>query len=448
MIRVIVISIIYAINVVAAQSAFIALLTLPLFIIIALNLARIKTPELKKDDMFWFLMFIFFVIGPCQSIHGGMIGARPDSPIGGVTRYIYENSEFILAMAIVVLFSIAFSTVANIAERRDRNRSQGTYANVEPDPHVLFGVVILSFLLFVVLSGGVSNLLAARLEKVGEDIAQGRTIPLAMQMICTCVIAASWRARPLNNIVALAPLAGALCLLAIAQNPFNTSRFALLGTWIPVVLTLLRGNVRATSFYAVALLSIVFLFPILSVTTRVGIDGLDQIDATLLFDGFFKLPFVDIFDTLVHAVRMVEQSGWLYGQKTLAIVLFFVPRIVWPDKPIVGGLDVGNDLFNARMVGTPNLSFFIGGDFYMDFGLIAVVIGGAVCGYLFGRISGRGFSMFFGQNIYNYVLIAALPILIRGPVGAILMLFTCQIAVILLLHNSVRLFNSLKRAEV
>lgn len=99
----------------------------------------------------------------------------------------------------------------------------------------------------------------------------------------------------------------------------------------------------------------------------------------------------------------------------------------------VGGLDVGGDLFAAGMYGTPNLSFFFGCDFYMDFGLVGVTAGGIVSALVLRAMIRSGQDGFFGIRVMPFFIGASLPILLRGPVGAVLPLFVCQFLVMKLL---------------
>jgi hypothetical protein len=104
----------------------------------------------------------------------------------------------------------------------------------------------------------------------------------------------------------------------------------------------------------------------------------------------------------------------------------------------VGGLDVGNELFAAGMYGTPNLSFFVGCDLYMDFGFAGVVLGGVVTAMLLRSVLMAKWGVFGGISVSRVLIVSSIPILLRGPVGAVLPLFVCQIAVLLALSRPVR----------
>lgn len=424
MLRLTFLTILYLAAMATSQEVFSIVLTAPLFIIIAINVQAIRTPFLTRDDVFWFCMFLFFVVGPCQMIHDNQIGNPAAETL--VTTYEYSRAEFVQAMAIVVAFAGAF-TVGVISRRNKKGAESQANARSINMPFLAW-MVGLSFAMCIVLSGGLANLLAPRLDQDFDATYKAFPLALAAQTVATALIAASWREKLRWNNRRLPCLIIALALLAICQNPFNTPRFFLLAGWTPTLLALCRGRFRAALFYPACLFGVIVLMPILSATSRHGVTSLRDLDSVVTTENFRQAPFLDVFDTLVHSVRFMSYTPPFDGQKTLAIALFFVPRDLWPGKPIVGGLDIGNELHSVRMAGTSNLSFFVGGDFYMDFGFAGVLCGGFLCGYWFlmnsrggaGRESSR-------DRILEYIIIGSIPILVRGPVGAVLPLVTCQV---------------------
>jgi hypothetical protein len=241
-----------------------------------------------------------------------------------------------------------------------------------------------------------------------------------------------------SRLISLAPLLLVIALLAFSRHPFYAPRFMLLAVWGPVMLALCGGRVAAAWFYVVGLLALTILFPVLNITTRLGLDGVGDLSEISVFGNFFDIPSVDVFDMAVHAVRFMSAHDQMWGEKLTAILLFFVPRTAWPGKPVVGGLDVGNELFAAGMYGTPNLSFFAGCDLYMDFGFAGVALGGVVTAVLLRSVLMAKWGVFGGVSVSRILIAASMPILLRGPVGAVLPLFVCQIAIVLALSRSVR----------
>ncbi len=240
-------------------------------------------------------------------------------------------------------------------------------------------------------------------------VGQGALVASAAMM--TAAFAANRRRRAADVLNLLC----CLTLLAIAFNPLNTSRFGLIAAWLPIALIVVPAIRKPAVFAAITLFSIIVVMPILSVTTRFGWD-LDRVLSSSERGSIGDIPYIDTFDALLHGVYYAHQFGLQFGAKILSIVLCFVPRGLWAEKPPVSGLDIGNHLFVQGLVGTPNLSMPIVGDFYMDFGLVGVVVGaGAVALGFRGLL--RLQPVVAGHPVYSYLLIAALPIVVRGAVA-------------------------------
>lgn len=435
MIRVTIVLALYGVNAIFAANPAAIALTLPVLLLVLIGLGRIRSPLFQIGDMFWFCVFIFFALSPLQRMGDGTIGGD-----WSVTRFTYESGEYLMAMAIALLFLAPFAFV------RMEAPAGHIPVGAKPPAQWVFGLNLVSFVLFVVLQGGVEQVLSPRLEQTSSDATMLSQIFLASQAVTAAILMAN--ARQAHGKRTVLPLLSiAILLLIIVRNPFNASRFSLLAAWVPLVLAMFGGRIHVGWFYAAALGALLVVFPILSLTTRQGIEGMGQIGEIAFSENLLGIPFIDVFDTLVHAVRYMSTQDWMLGQKLVAILLFFVPRSLWPDKPIVGGLDIGQSLFDAGMAGTPNLSFFIGADLYMDFGLVGVALGGVLCALLMARACASRMRIFYGDAIIHFVIIASLPILLRGPVGAVLPLVSCQIGVLILLSRIARPARTTARLE-
>jgi hypothetical protein len=367
------------------------------------------------------------VISPLQRIHGDRIGG-----VTAITAYAYEPEEFIVAMLVVLLFCLPFVLVP-----MGRVSTPVAEASRFPSLPLLLLLNGLAFIAFVLSQGGVERLLSSRLEQDASQAFIGSMLFLGVQSVTACLVAAMCRASrhwPASMVSLLLVIA----LLAIARNPFNAPRFMLLAVWGPVMLALVGGKVSAAWFYAVCLVALTVVFPMLNITTRSGLEGLDDLSQISVIGNFFDIPSIDVFDMAVHAVRFMSVHDHMWGEKLVAILLFFVPRALWPGKPIVGGLDVGGELFAAGMYGTPNLSFFVGCDLYMDFGFIGVALGGVIASLALRWILKAEWGVFGGFAISRFVIASSLPILLRGPVGAVLPLFVCQMVVVAVLFLSAK----------
>lgn len=403
----------------AATPASIAL-TFPVMALAVAGLARIGSRHVQVGDMFWFCVFVFFVLGPIQAMDRWSLRPRP-----GWAEIGYAPDTFLMASLIVFVFLLPFAFIRMEWRNRD-------FAGKIPAPKLLMILNLAATFLFVLGQGGLSNTIAPRLEQAGTETFIGNMLFLGIQTVTAALLALDFAHKRTRRAALL--LAFAILLLALTRNPFNASRFSLLAAWVPLLLALFGGRMPAALFYPASLFGLTVLFPLLSTTTRWGTEGLSALPQIDIAAHLLSIPFVDVYDTLVHAVHMMAFRDWTVFEKLAAIVLFFIPRALWPDKPLVGGLDIGQALHAGGAAGTPNLSFFIAGDFYMDLGLPGVAIGGVLCALLLGWALTRRMGVFRGVPVLHFLLIASLPILLRGPVGAVIPLFAMQVFALLVIH--------------
>lgn len=384
--------------------------------------ARNGSEEVDAIDVFWLLWTLFFVVRPAQALIGNsatMYAAR--------APFHYDPDIILLTFAALYIFSIVMLALLPHTGRASR------IVEVAPTPGLLLFAALAGFVVTVALSGDLGNLLAARYDKQAEQISplvaasQGALIASAVMMTGAFV---GSRRRGTADLLALL---GCLLLLAVAFNPLNTSRFGLIGAWLPIALVVVPTIRKPVVFAGITLFSIIVVMPVLSVTTRFGWD-FDRVLSSKERGSLGEIPYIDTFDTLLHGVYFAQQFSMQFGAKMLSIVLCFVPRSWWAEKPTVSGLDIGNQLYVQGLVGTPNLSMPIVGDFYMDFGLVGVVFGAVAVALAF-RALLRVQPVVAGNPIYGYLLIAALPIVVRGAIGAVILLPACTVLACLLLSS-------------
>ncbi|KAF1700352.1 hypothetical protein CSC68_11970 [Pseudoxanthomonas suwonensis] len=390
------------------------LLTLPTFVIAAFRLNAIKRSEFSAQDMLWLTILLFFVIAPIQSIsnHGFLSGTTRGAS--------YELEDFVLAQSIV---TISVAILALFDRRIEPSKNFG-HGKCITDDHLFLIVFIclISFVAYVASSGGISNVLLPRREKSREEIFILRLGFLAVLAVGTMVLAA--KRRPWG-LLSTATFVACAALLLVCVNPLNSARFFLVASWFPVIALLLGPKLRFVPVFAAMLFGVLVFMPLASLTSRVGVGGFALLGESEYAKDVLRIKDMDVFDTLVHACRMMRHMDYMIGENALAILLFFVPRTVWPDKPIVGGLIVGNDLYTNWYAGTQNLSFYVAGDLYLDFGLLGVAAGFVVIGYLWRKTVTSSLLVVDGSPIFSAILMGSLPILIRGPLGAVIGYFFC-----------------------
>lgn len=426
-----------------------ALLTFPLFLIILSQVARLKGSRFISLDMIWFCALAFFVIAPTQSLSDGYM-----SNGGGVSFIKFSWNELIKAEIIVCLSFSAFILGRILIQpfkpiQKDLLESNTPALN-KNCVVLLLASAVTFFLLYVVFSGGLMNVLASRDDKTGDANGILGPLFLAMHAVATIFLSVALRSALSRRKedskglwFRLFAFAISSLLLLISANPLNMARFVLIASWFPVIMALFGSRVKYIHVYLSLFLGLVVAMPLMSISTRGGIEGVKQFGGTSYAKDVFLLKDIDVFDTLVYSVKMMENRDYYLGKNSLAIVLFFVPRSIWPDKPIVGGLIAGNEIYRWYGAGTPNLSYCIAGDFYMDFGYLGVVVGSLVIAFAF-YFTSRSDVRYDGVRLSELVVAGSIPILVRGPVGAVVGYFVCLILAIYFYRTVFRTFASMK----
>lgn len=410
------------------------ILTFPTFVIAAWRLSCAKTKEFTAHDMLWLTVLFFFVVSPIQSINSnGFLG-------GTTSGVMYEDADFLAAQVIV---TISVSILAMFDGRRNSGVIIGREQLGRDQVIMVLIICIFSFLAFIYFSGGLATVLLPRREKSREDVFILRLGFLAMLAVGTMLLAANKK-----KLYSIASLCACGLMLLVCVNPLNSPRFFFLASWFPVAIILFRNNLKFVMVFAAIIFGILVYMPIASLTSRRGLEGLALLKDSQYANDILRLKDMDVFDTLVHACSMMHQGGFMFGKNIAAIIFFFIPRSIWPDKPIVGGLIVGDDLYYNWYAGTHNLSFFVGGDLYMDFGYIGVAFGFIIIGMLWKKSVNAKLLCLNRVSVFSCILMGSIPILLRGPLGAVIGYFFCLLMACLIYGNLVKVnFSSDYKVE-
>ena len=389
-------------------------LVLPVWLITLLASSRSNKEDFDVVDMFWLLNTLSFVVAPLVTIYepeGSQIfstGAIVPLNFGHSLTYRQDQifELYFLIFMVTVINAVVLPKHATPKSTRDFSIRYTTLS--------LIVIFIVAVLVEIAMRGGIANTLAARREKVdaagGIFLIFSRSFTLACSMFLAAKLTEerSWL-RWVGYIVLFS-------LLLVLYNPFNSARFVLLqGLLPPLLITFTR--ILSFRFFCISVIAgSMVVMPILSATTRAGTDA--DLASVEISPEFF-LGYLDQHKVLLHLIDMVERNGLEWGSSTLSVLLFFVPRAIWPDKPLVLGLEVGNELYGYGFVGTANLSGPIFGDFYYDFGIPGVLLGSVALAIIVRQLLARSATI-SGVPVFGYFAIAALPILFRGTVGAVI----------------------------
>lgn len=207
-------------------------------------------------------------------------------------------------------------------------------------------------------------------------IAASASIPL---LVCVHAMARYRRAEVAAGIAKrsftlMMPMAAFAVVFAI--NVFSSSRY-LFGTMAFSLLVLIgafatRARIRWTMSILTGVL--LFGFPLFSIFRREATQTSSQLGA----GAFVNSGDYDSFAQINNAVNYVSVEGILWGKQLLGPLVFWVPRSIWPDKPI----DTGVFIAQFRGYRFENLSAPFWAEAYLSGGWAGLVILFVLLGFI------------------------------------------------------------------
>jgi len=167
----------------------------------------------------------------------------------------------------------------------------------------------------------------------------------------------------------------ALVLLVIV-NPLSTPRYvsgtALLGMFTATGLVATKKRFRIVAVLAIA--ALVFVFPLADAfrTDNVGFKTTaNPLEA-------LTSPDFDSWNQITNTIYCVDRDGLQIGSQAAGVVLFWLPRSVWPEKP----QDTGVFVAKCMDYSFQNLSAPLWAELYINGAWVGVVLGMGLVGYL------------------------------------------------------------------
>ena len=154
-----------------------------------------------------------------------------------------------------------------------------------------------------------------------------------------------------------------LLTVILCAFPLAVSRFVVAYVYLPLVLYYLTSLRNSKCIFIFFVLSIIIVFPFLEQFRNYNIG--DRIHILPKFEFFTDAHF-DAYQNFMEVIRIDFIS---YGWQLLGVLLFFIPRTFWPDKPVGSGYQMALDqnyIFNNI-----SMPFFAEG--YINFGYLGII---------------------------------------------------------------------------
>lgn len=191
--------------------------------------------------------------------------------------------------------------------------------------------------------------------------------------------------------------------------PLAMPRFAAAAIYIPLLLLTIPWLRKENVFSLVFILGLLIIFPFLNNFRYYNIDN----KITLGFD--FDMFIQGHFDSYQNFALIVSENIITYGRQLFGVLFFWIPRSIWPNKPI------GSGAYTAEKGGFyfENVSCNYFAEGYINFGFVGILFFLIFLAYVTARLDKYYWEVIVKENnsyfhVIYLVLIGVLFFILRG----------------------------------
>ena len=356
-----------------------------LLVCFVMVLKAVRRHSYSFDMMFWLFGLFFFGIAPMLQFISNTYAWDLIPQEAEVQR----TNLFILLWLCCYLLGRSWNIELKISKgymRLDKNQRYTYRIN----PYALNCLLILSVLITVyfVITVGFVNLFT-RATNVNETL-DG---PVALivhhgfrNIVLFTLVLSILHAR-CREIISYKPIVAFVCCL-ISNAPTGLPR-NMMASFYGGLLIILLANASKKRWITFAIIGgLVIIFPAINVFRSLSnvtsgnliVMIIESIQNTYLEGDY------DAHQMFISIQRWVEQDGFQNGRQLIGALFFFVPRSIWPTKP----LGTGRSAFEATdQYWFSNVSAPLVSEAWVNFGVVGIIAFGILLGYVTKRVDNR-----------------------------------------------------------
>ena len=200
----------------------------------------------------------------------------------------------------------------------------------------------------------------------------------------------------------------ALLILLIGCFPMHLSRNAFGAIYVCVLLTLVPWIRKNNRFIVLFTVCFLFMFPVMDLYRHKSFTevGLQEIfNSIITYKEYFNTANYDAYQMIIAAKNATDLVGYTYGRQLFGVLLFFIPRKLWVNKPVGTGAYI-SDVLNLEF---SNISAPLIAEGYINFGIIGIIGFGLFTGMILRMLDNTYWSnnkenLSFINLIYFYVV--------------------------------------------
>lgn len=222
-------------------------------------------------------------------------------------------------------------------------------------------------------------------------------------------------------------------LMLVTVFPTGIARNAAAMYWIPVIILLFSRYLRHNLFMWLMMIAIFIIFPFINVFRNRKFN----LDLSLSMELFDNMNF----DASQIFMATIKTDFVTYGYQILGSLFFYIPRSLWPSKPIGSG----HALVTLHDGWWPNVSMPFFSEGFVNFGWIGIFLFTIALAYICGKLDKIYWSQWFFDHDfktgYYLILLGASFFLLRGD----LLSSTAYTVGIMLSYTFVLVYSTKKR---
>ncbi len=322
---------------------------------------RKRQPPFSLYKMFNLFNLFFFGFAPWLQFINKVTFWRLDT----IPTSLYQITNVIIIVLIIIFNSVyALSFTKNnrqIIDKIEVTQKSLTVSKLNLIILLIVSVIAFIFTFFMhdynVMQLLLRGMEGANTKEIGitDQIANNFIRPMPMIIFIFYLMC-----RKPNVIMAF--ILGALAIITVP--PTGVASLFAAATYIPLLLVTLpimrKGEIFTTCF----ILGLLIIFPFLNNFRHFNIDN--EIGFEVNVDMFLE----GHFDAYQNFASILGSETITYGQQLLGAIFFFVPRSIWPQKPVGSGYMIAQtENYSLENISMPFLA-----EGYINFGIIGSII--------------------------------------------------------------------------
>ncbi|KHF38263.1 O-antigen polymerase [Halalkalibacter okhensis] len=367
--------------------------------IIFFNISRSNKLGYSLNDMVWIFMLVFMFVAPFIQYTNNHFPWWDQSLL---------NDEILLITNYYIMIFISIYTIVRYIVIKTHNEHQRKSIKFGEIQNIKL-ILNLSFFISIVVSVYIIN-------NIGLiNIFSRGTASMNLSQTEMLIVSKSLRAFPFITLllhIMYKHKYGIIynkfqfiiisILFLLTHFPTGLPRYQIATVYIALLIVIFKEFKNKYILKISILVGLLVVFPFMGMFRSIGIMLISN-QVSLIpnpLEDFLKSDY-DAYSMIARSLLYVENEGITFGQQLLGAFLFFIPRSIWPEKPIGSGAMMAQE-FNWPFT---NVSCPFIGEAYLNFGIIGIVVFAVSLAIILGK-----FDTIYQHELKNTMNISVLKI--------------------------------------